>query len=103
MEMESMSSCDNCELLEGRMERAREIILTIDRNRDALAAACASAEVERDNNAADVRTLEARIRKAESIIGDISGDIAIFTAEMQTRIRAFLAHSQSDASAERKP
>jgi hypothetical protein len=36
---------------------------------------------------------ERRIREAESIIGDISGDIAIFTKEMQTRIRAFLAGS----------
>jgi hypothetical protein len=36
---------------------------------------------------------ERRIRKAESIIGDISGDIAIFTKEMRGRILAFLAGS----------
>jgi hypothetical protein len=33
---------------------------------DAIAAACASAEVERDNNAADVRTLEARVATLEA-------------------------------------
>lgn len=34
-----------------------------------------------------------RFREAHSIIGDISGDIAIFTNEMRGRIMAFLARS----------
>lgn len=42
-----------------------------------------------------------RIRDAESIIGDISGDIAIFRPEMQARIRAFLARSTSIKACER--
>lgn len=33
-----MSNCENCGLLEGRIDRARAIILTIDRDRDAQAA-----------------------------------------------------------------
>lgn len=34
-----------------------------------------------------------RLRNAQSIIGDISGDIGIFTDEMRGRILAFLASS----------
>lgn len=42
-----------------------------------------------------------RLRNAESIIGDISGDIGIFTDEMRQRILAFIAASQSAKGAER--
>lgn len=40
----------------------------------------------------------ARIKDAESIIGDISGDIAIFTDEMRGRIIAFLARSTNSGA-----
>jgi hypothetical protein len=40
---------------------------------------------------------ERRIRDAESIIGDISGDIKIFKPEMRERILAFLATSDRGA------
>lgn len=48
--------------------------------------------VERYSNP-DVRDLLSYLREAESIIGDISGDINIFTDEMRGRIIAFLGRS----------
>jgi len=42
------------------------------------------------------RAYAARLREAESIIGDISGDIKIFKPEMRDRILAFLAPSTGD-------
>jgi hypothetical protein len=50
-------------------------------------------------HAATEADLCARIRDAESIIGDISGDIHIFKNEMRERIAAFLG---SPASGEAK-
>ena len=41
------------------------------------------------------RAYAARLREAESIIGDISGDIKIFKPEMRQRILKFLAPSTS--------
>ena len=46
------------------------------------------------------RAYAARLREAESIIGDISEDIHIFTDEMRGRILAFLAPSAVDGSGE---
>lgn len=54
---------------------------------------------ERLRTTADRKSL-ARIRDAESIIGDISGDIHIFRPEMRERILKFLGRSQSDAGDE---
>src|ERR1700691_5926415 len=46
--------------------------------------------------AAIIKADKARIRQAESIIGDISGDIKIFNPEMRERILRFLAPITSD-------
>lgn len=51
--------------------------------------------VERQANP-DVRDLLAYVREAQSIIGDISGDIKVFKPEMRGRIRAFLGLPQSE-------
>jgi hypothetical protein len=45
------------------------------------------------------RAYAARLHQAESIIGDISGDIKIFKPEMRDRIRAFLAPATVDGDA----
>jgi len=58
---ESMSNCENCELLEGRIERAREIILTIDRDRDALTRRAEYAE-------ARANVLESKLAKARELL-----------------------------------
>jgi hypothetical protein len=50
-------------------------------------------KVDHIYHAATEADLCARIRDAESIIGDISGDIHIFKDEMRGRILAFLAVS----------
>lgn len=51
-------------------------------------------------HAATQADLCARIREAESIIGDISGDIHIFKDEMRRRIADFLGSTPSGGAGE---